>query len=396
MSKITVLILSLFFAFGCNSKIQTKPNIVLIMTDDLNDYNEDLKGHPQIISPNIKKLADSGVSFTNAHSNDPMCGPSRSSMITGVYPHNSSNFWQKPWFNNDVLNNTKTIMEKFKENGYHVLGSGKILHHNKKELWSEFEHEADYGPVAYKGLRKKGKRGVAHPDVEKPFSAIGQIDGSYGPFKNMLLMKNARWAKFDLIPQLLGTYEENIVNYIINKREINKELFVEIGAGDGYFVVGFSFSEIFKNVYAFEISDEGRKIIKNNAIRNNCIDKIEIFKEANYTSLLEIERKFSGGIILIDIEGAEYDLLNEKILSLLRKFHLIIEMHPFLITNPKEKHNKLMSRVKKYFLVDKSKRENYNPSKFNELSKFTEDEQLLALSEGRSEKTEWLLLSPKN
>ena len=185
MSKITVLILTLFFAFGCNSKTQTKPNIILIMTDDLNDYNEDLMGHPQIISPNIKKLADSGVSFVNAYSNDPMCGPSRSSMITGVYPHNSSNFWQKPWFNNDVLNNTKTIMEKFKENGYHVLGSGKILHHNKKELWSEFEHEADYGPVAYKGLRKKGKRGVAHPDVAKPFSEIGQIDGSFGPFKNI-------------------------------------------------------------------------------------------------------------------------------------------------------------------------------------------------------------------
>ena len=185
MSKIIVLILTLFFAFGCNSKTQTKPNIILIMTDDLNDYNEDLMGHPQIISPNIKKLADSGVSFVNAYSNDPMCGPSRSSMITGVYPHNSSNFWQKPWFNNDVLNNTKTIMEKFKENGYHVLGSGKILHHNKKELWSEFEHEADYGPVAYKGLRKKGKRGVAHPDVAKPFSEIGQIDGSFGPFKNI-------------------------------------------------------------------------------------------------------------------------------------------------------------------------------------------------------------------
>ncbi len=185
MSKIIVLILSLFFAFGCNSKTQTRPNIVLIMTDDLNDYNEDLMGHPQIISPNIKKLADSGVSFINAYSNDPMCGPSRSSMITGVYPHNSSNFWQKPWFNNDVLNNTKTIMEKFRENGYHVLGSGKILHHNKRELWSEFEHDADYGPVAYKGLRKKGKRGVAHPDVEKPFSEIGQIDGSFGPFRNI-------------------------------------------------------------------------------------------------------------------------------------------------------------------------------------------------------------------
>ena len=185
MSKIIVLILSLFFAFGCNYNTQNKPNIVLIMTDDLNDYNEDLMGHPQIISPNIKKLADSGVSFINAYSNDPMCGPSRSSMITGVYPHNSSNFWQKPWFDNNVLNNTKTMMEKFKENGYYVVGSGKILHHNKKELWSEFEHEADYGPVAYKGLRKKGKRGIAHPDVAKPFSEIGQIDGSFGPFKNI-------------------------------------------------------------------------------------------------------------------------------------------------------------------------------------------------------------------
>ena len=49
-----------------------------------------------------------------------------------------------------------------------------------------------------------------------------------------------------------------------------------------------------------------------------------------------------------------------------------------------------------YFNVDISVRENYSPYKFDDLSQFTEDEQLLALSEGRSEKTEWLLLSPKN
>ena len=179
-----IIILSILF-FGCSDQEQIKPNIVLIMTDDLNDYNEVLQGHPQVITPNIKKLSDSGVSFTKAYTNNPICGPSRSSFLSGIYPHNSLNFWQKPWYNNDVLANTKTIVEKFKENGYYVVGSGKILHHNKKELWSEFEHEADYGPVAYKGLRKKGKRGIAHPDVAKPFSEIGQIDGSFGPFKNI-------------------------------------------------------------------------------------------------------------------------------------------------------------------------------------------------------------------
>ena len=90
-----------------------------------------------------------------AYTNDPMCGPSRASMISGVYPHNSSNFWQESWLNNEVLVNTKTIIEKFKENGYNVIGSGKILHQHKSELWSEFGHKADYGPVSYLGLERK-------------------------------------------------------------------------------------------------------------------------------------------------------------------------------------------------------------------------------------------------
>ena len=60
-----IIILSTLF-FGCSTQEYTKPNIVLIMTDDLNDYNEVLKGHPQVITPNIKKLSDSGTSFIKA------------------------------------------------------------------------------------------------------------------------------------------------------------------------------------------------------------------------------------------------------------------------------------------------------------------------------------------
>ena len=200
---------SLFtFLISCDENKETKPNIVLIMIDDLNDYPEGFNGHPQAITPNIKALTDSGVKFKNAYSNDPMCGPSRSSMMTGVYPHNSSNFWQKSWLKNEVLTNTKTIMEKFKENGYKVIGSGKIMHKNKKDMWTEFKHEADYSPVAYLGEFKKGKKGIAHPDVPKPYRTIkeldglnmagGPIDGSYGPLKNLDGIKidgeNVRWA----------------------------------------------------------------------------------------------------------------------------------------------------------------------------------------------------------
>ena len=208
IKHIPLLFLSFFLLNGCTDKEKKPPNILLIMIDDLNDYNEDLIGHPQVITPNIKNFAKSAVSFKNAYSNDPMCGPSRSSMLLGVYPHNSSNFWQKSWLQNEVLSNTKTIMEKFKENDYNVIGSGKILHHNKNDLWSEFEHQADYSPIAYLGEWERGKKGIAHPSVPKPYRTIkeldglnmagGAIDGSYGPLTNLDSIKidgkQVRWA----------------------------------------------------------------------------------------------------------------------------------------------------------------------------------------------------------
>ena len=208
IKHILLLFLSFFLLSSCIHKEKKAPNILLIMIDDLNDYNEDLMGHPQVISPNIKDFAKTAVSFKNAYSNDPMCGPSRSSMLLGVYPHNSSNFWQKSWLQNEVLSNTKTIMEKFKENDYNVIGSGKILHHNKNDLWSEFEHQADYSPIAYLGEWERGKKGIAHPSVPKPYRTIkeldglnmagGAIDGSYGPLINLDSIeidgKQVRWA----------------------------------------------------------------------------------------------------------------------------------------------------------------------------------------------------------
>ena len=67
--------------------IADKPNILLIVCDDLNDYIETLGGHPQTQTPNIRKLIESGVSFTQAHCNIPICNPSRASFATGIYPH---------------------------------------------------------------------------------------------------------------------------------------------------------------------------------------------------------------------------------------------------------------------------------------------------------------------
>lgn len=157
-----------------------KPNVLIIMIDDLNDCIASFNGHKQSYSPNIDKLAQSGILFTNAHTNAPMCGPSRASLFSGIYPHNSRNFYQANWVNNEVLSNSKMMMEQFKDNGYNVLGTGKILHHNSKDLWTQFGNEADYTPTPFDGEVR-----WPHPDVPAPFSDIGWVDGSLGPFKNL-------------------------------------------------------------------------------------------------------------------------------------------------------------------------------------------------------------------
>jgi len=168
---------------GCTMPEKTKtekPNVLFIMVDDLNDNIGILGGHSQAKTPNMDRLAQSGASFIQAYTNAPMCGPSRASLFTGVYPHHSNNYFQAPWFKNEVLNNTRTMMEQFKTAGYQVMGTGKIMHHNKKEIWTHFEHEADYTPTPFDGEKQ-----VPHPDVPAPFSNIGWVDGSLGPLINL-------------------------------------------------------------------------------------------------------------------------------------------------------------------------------------------------------------------
>ena len=157
-----------------------RPNVVLIVCDDLNDFVTGYGGHPQARTPNLEDLAKTGVAFSSAYSNNPVCAPSRSSFLTGIYPHTSGNLFWKPWHENPVLKNSKSIMEYFKDAGYTVTGSGKLMHHHLRDVWTEFKHKADYGPVVYDGENR-----VAHPSVPLPYREIGSIDGSYAALEDI-------------------------------------------------------------------------------------------------------------------------------------------------------------------------------------------------------------------
>jgi iduronate 2-sulfatase len=164
-------LISISFALAADER----PNVLLIVCDDLNDVIGHMGGHPQGSTPHIDGLAQTGSSFPRAYSNNPICAPSRSSFMTGIYPHTSRNYAFDKWYENTVLANSKTMMQYFAENGYAVAGTGKIMHHHRAGEWQEFGIKGNQGPFAWDGTEA-----VGHPSVPEPFRSVGLLDGSFG------------------------------------------------------------------------------------------------------------------------------------------------------------------------------------------------------------------------
>lgn len=218
----------------------------------------------------------------------------------------------------------------------------------------------------------------------------------YGKFKGMKLNKNSYWSKNDLITHILGVYEYHILEQLIKFSKINNSVFIDIGAADGYFAVGGAYSGLFKKVYAFETHEEGRKSLIENAKSNYCETNVLIKSKANFDSLKDLIDIHKSTVILIDIEGDEFNLLNYQTLKLLSNCNIIIELHPDLVNNGYEKKKDLINFSKSFFNVSIIKREIYNPNLFEELDQFTDEERLIAFSEGRENNMSWLVLEPKN
>ena len=105
------------------------PNILFIAVDDLNDWANCLGGRPGVHTPNLDRLANRGVLFTNAHCAAPACNPSRSSVFTGIRPSTSGIYFNRQhWRKSPILENAVSIPEHFRSNGYRAIGGGKLFH----------------------------------------------------------------------------------------------------------------------------------------------------------------------------------------------------------------------------------------------------------------------------
>ena len=140
----TLGFICLFCAPLCGVEIQAKPNVLLIVVDDLRP-ELGCYGNERIISPNIDRLARSGALFENAYCQVPVCGASRASFMTGLYP-SPERFVRYYARADEDAPGVPDLPALFKKNGYTTISNGKIYHHKDDNLasWDEVYRPKDF------------------------------------------------------------------------------------------------------------------------------------------------------------------------------------------------------------------------------------------------------------
>lgn len=170
-----------------------KPNFLFIAIDDLNDWIGALHGHPQVKTPHIDRLAQRGFLFANAHTQSPLCNPSRSSVLTGLRPGSTGIYGLAPRYR--TMENTSEVVslpQYLTRHGYHTISSGKILHGGitPEERALEFDEwgpDGGFGPFPKEKIVQRKLDMVDHPLVDwGPFPAESDT--------SILDYKLASWA----------------------------------------------------------------------------------------------------------------------------------------------------------------------------------------------------------
>ena len=115
---ITILCLSL----NTMGQSSGQPNFIIFIADDVSWNDLGCYGNDEVVTPNIDQLATRSIRFTNAYLTASSCSPSRNSIMTGRYPHNTG----AAELHSEPPLNMVSLPQVLRQNGYYSVSSGKF------------------------------------------------------------------------------------------------------------------------------------------------------------------------------------------------------------------------------------------------------------------------------
>jgi hypothetical protein len=160
-----------------------------------------------------------------------------------------------------------------------------------------------------------------HPSLR---AVLASAMVTMGPFRGMRYggihaVRSALW------PKLLGTYEQELHDFVISLTRRKPGMIVNVGAAEGYYSVGFALRFPGVPVVAYEQDLRGRVNIRKLAAINGVADRVKIQRSFGPSDMALLPD--AAGLLVMDCEGAEERLITAGNVGALKNWDLIIETH---------------------------------------------------------------------
>ena len=201
MAKRLTLLLVLLCLFGNATAFADakRPNVLFLMSDDLNNLLG-CYGDPRAKTPNIDRLAARGVRFDRAYCSFPLCGPSRNSMLTGLYP-NSTGILANAQIFRQTIPSQRSMPQAFRNAGYFAARIGKLYHYNVPNVDRHQRARRSWlvGTGVESGRRRSAGRRAAESSRSPPGNSAARSVGTLRPramsiTPTALMAADAEWV----------------------------------------------------------------------------------------------------------------------------------------------------------------------------------------------------------
>jgi hypothetical protein len=209
-----------------------------------------------------------------------------------------------------------------------------------------------------------------------------------GVFKGMKYLSNSTGSAY--YPKILGSYESYLHKWVDKIIDSSPDRILVVGCAEGYYAVGFKFRMNNTTVIAFDINETARSMCCELAKLNNVFVEVrERFNPSDYI--------LDNAIIIMDVEGAESELLSSNNISRYRHAEIIVEAHNFIFGHGNLTKN-IIHLFEKSHHIEIIQHQDAGAVSNNarDVLGMTDANADILVDELRAGRNDWLRLSPKH